>query len=107
MAEEKKQKFAAAESKMRGGGPPGSRGGYQKPQNAMKTIKRLLTYISAHKGLLVLIAFFLVAGTAAYVELHLAASLSCYAYPADLTAALFLHGLVSDRDLRSFLQPQA
>jgi len=63
MAEEKKQKFAAAES--RGGdGNRGGRGGYQKPQNAMKTIKRLLTYITARKSLLLLVAFCLLVGTA-------------------------------------------
>ncbi len=65
MAEEKKQKFAAAEDKP--GGGPHSRGGYQKPQNAGKTIKRLLTYVTARKGMLVLIALCLLVGTVASI----------------------------------------
>ena len=53
MAEEKKQKFAAAETKGGpGGGPPHARGGFQKPKDTKKTIKRLLTYITMRKSLL-------------------------------------------------------
>ena len=56
MAEEKKQKFAAAEAKGGpGGGGPHARGGFQKPKDTKKTIKRLLTYITTRKSLLVLI----------------------------------------------------
>ncbi len=62
MAEEKKQKFADAEAKP--GGGPGSRGGYQKPQDAGKTIRRLLTYITERKGILVLIGACLLVATA-------------------------------------------
>ena len=64
MAEEKKQKFAAAEAMKGGhGGGRGARGGYQKPKDARKTIRRLLTYVMARKGLLVLIALCLVVST--------------------------------------------
>ena len=65
MAEEKKQKFAAAEAKA--GGPPHARGGFQKPKDTRKTIKRLVTYITARKGLLVLIGAFLIISTVAGV----------------------------------------
>ena len=44
----------------RGGGGRGSRGGYQRPQDAKKTIKRLLGYLLARKGLLVLIGICLI-----------------------------------------------
>ena len=68
MAEEKRQKFAAAEAKGgHGGGGPGARGGYQKPQDAGKTIKRLLTYVTARKSLLVLIGACLLISTAASI----------------------------------------
>ena len=61
MAEEKKQKFAAAEAKGGpGGGGPHARGGFQKPKDTKKTIKRLLTYITTRKSLLVLIGVFLI-----------------------------------------------
>ena len=65
MAEEKKQKFAAAEQKA--GGPPHMRGGFQKPKDTKKTIKRLLTYITMRKSLLVLIGVFLIVSTVASV----------------------------------------
>ena len=60
MAEEKKQKFAAAEAKGGPGGGPHARGGFQKPKDTKKTIKRLLTYITTRKSLLVLIGVFLI-----------------------------------------------
>ena len=63
MAEEKKQKFAAAQAS-KGGHGPGGRGGYQKPKDVKKTIRRLLTYIMARKGLLVLIGLCLIISTA-------------------------------------------
>ena len=65
MAEEKKQKFAAAEAKP--GGGPHARGGFQKPKDTRKTIKRLITYITMRKSLLVLIGLFLIIGTVASV----------------------------------------
>ena len=65
MAEEKKQKFAAAQQKP--GGPPHMRGGFQRPKDTKKTIKRLLTYITARKSLLVLIGVFLLISTVAGV----------------------------------------
>ncbi|MBE6997765.1 MAG: ABC transporter ATP-binding protein [Ruminococcaceae bacterium] len=65
MAEEKKQKFAAAEAKP--GGGPHMRGGYQKPRDAAKTIRRLLTYVTARKGLLLLIALCLIISTVASI----------------------------------------
>ncbi len=66
MAEEKKQKFAAAEAKGGpGGGGPHARGGFQKPKDTKKTIKRLLTYITTRKALLVLIGLFLIISAAA------------------------------------------
>ena len=65
MAEEKKQKFAAAEAKGGPGGGPHARGGFQKPKDTRKTIKRLLTYITTRKSLLALIALFLIISAAA------------------------------------------
>ena len=65
MAEEKKQKFAAAEAKGGPGGGPHARGGFQKPKDTKKTIKRLLTYITTRKALLVLIGLFLIISAAA------------------------------------------
>ncbi len=65
MAEEKRQKFAAAESKAEGGAH--GRGSFQKPQNAGKTIRRLLTYIKNRKMLL-LIGLCIIVGTAASIS---------------------------------------
>ena len=68
MAEEKKQKFAAAEAKGGpGGGGPHARGGFQKPKDTKKTIKRLLTYITTRKSLLVLIGVFLIISAVAFI----------------------------------------
>ena len=64
MAEEKKQKFAAAEQTAEGG--PRSRGSFQKPKNAGKTIRRLLTYITGHR-LLIVIGLCLLVGTASSI----------------------------------------
>ena len=65
MAEVKKDRFKAAEAQ-KGGGPggPGRRGGYQKPKNAGKTIRRLMTYIAAKKSLLLLIGLCLIVSSA-------------------------------------------
>ena len=52
MAEQKK--YAQAGGSHRGGGP-GARGGYQKPKNAGKTLRRLLRYITVRKWPLVLV----------------------------------------------------
>ena len=62
MAEQKPMKYKTAEPQ-KGKGGPGARGGYQKPKNAAKTIKRLVSYLIARKGLLVLIGVCLIVST--------------------------------------------
>ena len=61
MAEEKKQKFKSAEGGA--GGGPGARGGFQKPKDTKKTIRRILTYLTARKLPLVLVAICLIVST--------------------------------------------
>ncbi len=58
---ERTQKFKPAEAQ-KGGGPRGH-GGYQKPQNAGKAIRRLLGYVTAKKSLLILIGLCLLVST--------------------------------------------
>ena len=64
MAEEKRLKFKAAEAgKGPGSGGPGARGGFQKPKNARKTIRRMATYMAARPILLVLVGLCLILST--------------------------------------------
>jgi len=57
------QKTSTAPRNNGGGGGPRARGGYQKPKNTAKTIRRLLTYITAKKWILVLIGLCLIVST--------------------------------------------
>ena len=71
MAEEAvktRKKFKAAEpTKGPGGGGPGARGGYQKPKDARKTIRRILGYLLEHKGMLVIVMVCLLVSTLASI----------------------------------------
>ena len=67
MAEEsKKRKFKDAEA---GNGPggPGARGGFQKPKNAGKTIRRILGYLLERKAMLIIVLLCLLVSTAASI----------------------------------------
>ena len=57
MAEVRKKQYVKTDAKPTGGGP-GSRGGYQRPKNMGKTLRRLLGYVTHKKWLLVLVLFF-------------------------------------------------
>jgi len=64
MSEEKKMKFKSAEAgKGPGHGGHGARGGFQKPKDAKKTIKRLMGYLMARKLPFVLVFFCLIVST--------------------------------------------
>ncbi|MBQ7143627.1 MAG: ABC transporter ATP-binding protein [Oscillospiraceae bacterium] len=65
MNEPKKQKFKTAETKGGGGGP--RHGGFQKPKNTKQTVLRLLKYLTARKGILVLVFACLLVDTLASV----------------------------------------
>ncbi|MBQ9412296.1 MAG: ABC transporter ATP-binding protein [Oscillospiraceae bacterium] len=68
MAEEKRQRFKAAEpARGPGGGGPGARGGFQKPKDARGTIRRILTYLTARKLPLVLVGVCLIVSTLASI----------------------------------------
>ena len=68
MAEEKRQKFKAAEAeKGPGSGGPAARGGYQKPKDAKKTIRRLLGYLLERKGMVAIVLLCLLLSTAASI----------------------------------------
>ena len=60
-----KQKFKAAEGAP--GGGPGSRGGFQKPKDTGKTVRRLLGYMTQRKLPLVLVAVCLLFSTASSI----------------------------------------
>ena len=63
---EKKQKFKAAQSQ-NGPGGPGARGGYQKPKDAKKTIRRLIGYMTKNPLPLILVAVCLIVSTVASI----------------------------------------
>ena len=69
MAEElKKQKFKSAEAgKGPGSGGPGARGGYQRPKDAGRTIRRILSYLTERKGMLAIVLLCLLVSTAASI----------------------------------------
>ncbi|MBR1660119.1 MAG: ABC transporter ATP-binding protein [Oscillospiraceae bacterium] len=68
MAEEKRQKFKAAEAgRGPGSGGPGARGGFQKPKDTKKTVRRILGYLAGRKGTLLLVGLCLIVGTVANV----------------------------------------
>ena len=54
MAEERKKRYVHTDAKPVGGGP-GARGGYQRPKNMGKTLRRLMGYITHRKWLLALV----------------------------------------------------
>ena len=60
---ENKLKFKAAEAQ-KGHGPGGHHGGFQKPKDAKKTIRRLLSYLTQKKFLLLIIGLCLILSTA-------------------------------------------
>ena len=66
MAETKQSNTKVSPSHQGGGRGP-ARGGYQRPQDTKKTIKRLLGYLLERKGLLILIGVCLVVNTVADV----------------------------------------
>ena len=63
---ENKLKFKAAEAQ-KGHGPGGHHGGFQKPKDAKKTIRRLLSYLTQKKFLLLIIGLCLILSTAASI----------------------------------------
>ena len=68
MAEEKRQKFKAAEAgKGPGSGGPGARGGFQKPKDTKKTVRRILKYLTARKLALALVGVCLIISTVASI----------------------------------------
>ncbi len=58
-----KNKYKSAGAHKGGPGGPGARGGFQKPKNAGKTIKRLLTYLFHRKAPIVLVLLCLLLST--------------------------------------------
>ena len=68
MAEQQRQKFKDAEpGRGPGSGGPGARGGFQKPRETGKTIRRLLRYMLAHRAMLGVVLFCLVVSSAASI----------------------------------------
>ena len=68
MAEQKRNKFNDAEAgKGPGSGGPAARGGFQKPKDTKKTIRRLLKYLTAKKLPLLIVALCLIVSTVASI----------------------------------------
>ncbi len=59
MAETRKKTYVKTEAKVTGGGP-GSRGGFQRPKNMGRTLRRLLGYVTRKKWLLALVFSFVI-----------------------------------------------